>query len=232
MSQMIALNFKYLLIGLTLFVAAVGGVALKPTKYIADQGSKINLETLIPLQFADWKIDKTITPLLADPSQTAELNKIYNQTLSRTYVNSHGEHIMLSLAYGGDQSRTLQVHKPEVCYARQGFQIEQMIKAVIDTAIGQIPVMHLVAKQGARNEPITYWIRMGDSVTRGWFEQNLARLSYGLTGKVPDGMLVRVSNISDDEQESYGIQQAFLSAMLQAVRVEDRARLVGKPATH
>jgi hypothetical protein len=69
-------------------------------------------------------------------------------------------------------------------------------------------------------------------VTCGWFEQNLVRLSYGLTAKVPDGLLVRVSNISNDEQDSYRIQQVFLTALLQGVRKEDQVRLVGKLATY
>jgi EpsI family protein len=88
--------------------------------------------------------------------------------------------------------------------------------------------MRLVAKQGTRNEPITYWIRVGDSITRGWIEQKLTAIGYGLIGKVPDGLLVRVSSLSNDEQGSYRVQQVFLSAMLHAVRSEDRFWLVGR----
>lgn len=213
-----------------MLVAAGLTLGMTPSHKITDQGPKLDLETMIPKQFADWTIDSSIVPIAPDPQREALLNKIYSQTLSRTYVNVAGQRVMLSIAYGGDQSRALQAHKPEVCYASQGFQIGQMTKAIVDTAIGQIPVMHLVAKQGSRNEPITYWIRVGDSITRGWFEQNLARLSYGLAGKVTDGLLVRVSTISNDEKASYGIQQTFLTAMLQGVRKEDRVRLVGKLA--
>jgi len=88
--------------------------------------------------------------------------------------------------------------------------------------------MHLVARQGARTEPITYWIRVGDSLTRGWIEQKLTAIGYGITGKVPDGLLFRVSNISNDEQKSYQIQQEFLASLLQEVRFDDRYWLVGK----
>jgi EpsI family protein len=222
------INLRYLIIGLAMLVAAGLAVVLSPREKTADQGPKIDLEVMIPKQFGEWKIDSSIAPLISNPQQEALLNTIYSQMLSRTYVNSSGQRVMLSIAFGGNQSKALQVHKPEVCYAAQGFQIGTMTKAMLNTDIGQIPVMHLVAKQGTRNEPITYWIRTGDTVTRGWFEQNLARISYGLTGKVPDGLLVRVSNISSDEQDSYRIQQTFLTAMLQGVRKEDRVRLVGK----
>lgn len=219
---------RHLIIGLAMLTAAGLAFALTPRERISDQGPKINLETMIPKQFGEWKLDETIVPLLADPGQTALINELYNQTLSRTYVNPAGERVMLSIAYGGNQSKELQVHKPEVCYVAQGFQIGEMTKSKVNTPIGEIPVMNLVAKQGTRNEPITYWIRMGDSVTRGWFEQNLARISYGLTGKVPDGLLLRVSSISSDEEQAYKTQQVFLTAMLQGIRKEDQAWLVGK----
>ena len=87
--------------------------------------------------------------------------------------------------------------------------------------------MRLVARQGIRNEPITYWIRVGDSLARGWIEQKVAAIGYGLTGTAPDGLLVRVSSISNDDQDSYRVQQDFLSGMLKAVRSEDRFWLVG-----
>lgn len=223
-----SINLKYLLIGLSMAIAAGLAFALTPRVKLADQGPNVSLESLIPKQFGEWKIDETIVPLLADPRQTALLDEIYSQTLARTYVNSSGQRVMLSIAYGGVQSKELQVHKPEVCYASQGFQVGGMTKSQFDTPEGKIPVMNLVAKQGARNEPITYWIRMGDSITRGWFEQNLARLSYGLTGKVPDGLLVRVSSISNNEKEAYKVQQVFLMDMLQGLDKDGRAWLLGK----
>ena len=135
---------------------------------------------------------------------------------------------MLTIAYGQDQSTDLHVHRPEICYATSGFDVGEISKTFVNTTIGRIPVMHLVAKQGIRNEPITYWIRVGDSLTRGWFEQKLTAIGYGLTGKVTDGLLFRVSTISNNEQDSYRIQQAFLAAILQAVRSEDRHWLVGQ----
>lgn len=201
---------------------------MTPNIEIADQQDKINLEAMIPAEFGAWKVDPFTAALVVNPDDKGLLNKIYNQTLSRTYINNVGERVMLSIAYGRDQSTDMHVHRPEICYRAGGFDIGEMTKTFVDTTIGRIPVMHLVAKQGTRNEPITYWIRVGDSLTRGWFEQKLTAIGYGLTGKVPDGLLFRVSTISNDEQDSYRIQQAFLAAILQAVRDEDRYWLVGQ----
>jgi len=189
---------------------------------------KINLESIIPGKFDGWKIEPATTASIVNPDDKGLIVKIYDQTLSRTYVNDEGERIMLSIAYGRNQSTDLQVHRPEICYAAGGFDVGKMTKTFVDTTIGRIPVMHLVAKQGIRNEPITYWIRVGDSLTRGWFEQKLTAIGYGLTGKVPDGLLFRVSSISNDEQDSYRIQKKFLESLLQAVRSEDRFLLVGR----
>lgn len=201
---------------------------MTPSIEITDRQDKINLESMIPAEFGAWKIDTFTAALVVNPDDKGLLNKIYNQTLSRTYINNVGERVMLSIAYGRDQSKDMQVHRPEICYRAGGFDIGEMTKTFVDTTIGRIPVMRLVAKQGARNEPITYWIRVGDSLTRGWFEQKLTAIGYGLTGKVPDGLLFRVSTISNDEKDSYRIQQAFLAATLQAVRNEDRYLLVGQ----
>ena len=188
----------------------------------------INLESLIPLEFSNWKIDLSSAPYLVNPDAEGVIKKLYSQILSRTYINNAGERVMLSIAYGSNQSTDLHVHRPEQCYLASGFDIGKMTKTTVDTTIGRIPVMQLVAKQGRRNEPITYWIRVGDSLTRGWVEQKLKAISYSFTGKVPDGLLFRISTISNNEQESYRIQQEFLTTMLQAVRSEDRYWLVGQ----
>ena len=217
-----------IILGLLMVSSGALTMVMTPTVKIGNQQNPINLETMIPGEFNDWKIDRSIAPNLVNPEVKEKISKIYSQTLSRTYINNQGERVMLSIAYGSDQSTDLHVHRPEVCYLTSGFDVGKMTKTFAETTIGRIPVMHLVAKLGTRNEPITYWVRVGDSVTRGWFEQKVAALSYGLTGKVPDGLLFRVSTISSDEQDSYRIQQLFLSSILQAVRSEDRYWLVGR----
>lgn len=216
---------------LGLLMVSSGALTMVMTPSLQAKQSKIDLETLIPREFNGWKVDSAAVSLMINPDIKETINKIYSQTLSRTYINRQGERVMLSIAYGTDQSTDLQIHRPEVCYLSGGFEVGEMTKTFVETTIGRIPVMHLVAKQGTRNEPISYWIRVGDSLTRGWLEQKVVALSYGLTGKVPDGLLFRVSTISNDEQDSYRIQQTFLTALLQAVRSEDRYWLVGRLET-
>lgn len=217
-----------LILGMLMTMSGVLTKVMIHTSQPAIPQDTLNLENIIPREFDRWKVDSSTAAHMINPDDKGLLNKLYNQTLSRTYINNEGQQVMLSIAYGRDQSSDLHVHRPEICYATGGFDISNMTKTFVDTAIGRIPVMQLIAKQGNRNEPITYWIRVGDSLTRGWFEQKLTAIAYGLTGNAPDGLLFRISTISDDEQDSYLIQKTFLTTMLQAMRSDDRHWLVGQ----
>ncbi|HQS99166.1 MAG: EpsI family protein [Hydrogenophilales bacterium 16-64-46] len=222
------ISFKHLVIGLLMFASAGLALALKPTVKVADSGPKIDLETLIPKNFGDWKLDETIVPLIANPEQEAVINKIYSQTLSRTYVNPKGERIMLSIAYGGDQSDSMAVHKPEVCYPAQGFQVLKNVSGIFTTGAGDIPVKRLVATQGARIEPITYWTTVGDAVAVNGLERKINQIKYGLTGQIPDGLLFRISSIQADESSAYKLQDEFARALLNSLPVDGKERIVGR----
>jgi EpsI family protein len=134
---------------------------------------------------------------------------------------------MLSIAYGGDQSKALQLHLPEVCYVAQGFQMLDERSDALATGFGKLPVKRLVARQGQRNEPITYWITIGDRAVMSGIQQKLQRMAYGLSGKIPDGMLVRVSTIQASETEAFRLQDRFVADMLGVMAPKDRVRLLG-----
>lgn len=221
------ISFKHLLIGLLMFAAAGMALALKPTAMVASTGPKIDLESLIPKRFGEWKLDETIVPLIANPEQEAIINRIYDQTLSRTYVNARGERIMLSIAYGGDQSDAMQVHRPEACYPAQGFKILKNANDVFSIGDSNIPVRRLVATLGPRIEPITYWTTIGDTVEVNDFKWKLQQLKFGLTGKIPDGLLFRVSSIGGDDVAAYAAQDDFTRALLRELSPDARKRIVG-----
>jgi EpsI family protein len=216
------------LMGLLMASSAALTVALTPTVRIADQKGPFSLAQIVPSAFGDWHLDTTMAPLQVDPRIQAKLDKLYNQTLSRTYVNPRGQRLMLSIAYGGDQSDYMAVHKPEACYAAQGFDVTKAAAGTIATPYGAVPVKRLLAVRGSRTEPITYWVTVGDRAIRpDGLTPKLQQLRYGLTGKVPDGMLVRVSSIAADEEEQYLLQSQFIEALLAAIAAPDRTRFVG-----
>lgn len=201
--------------------------ALTPKPRVLQPHEQFSLEQMIPQRFGDWRIDPSIVPLAPDPEQQSMLEKIYDQTLSRTYINSQGQRVMLSIAYGGDQSKALQLHLPEVCYVAQGFQMQKDAEDNLTTRFGELPVKRLVARLHERNEPITYWITIGEHASRAGIQQKLHRLAYGLSGEIPDGMLVRVSTIQSNETQAYGVQDRFVAEMLGVMAPRDRTRLLG-----
>jgi len=220
---------KFVAIGLLMLAAAGAAAALTPTRKMADGATPVDLAKMVPAEFGDWRIDRSIVPLTVSPDVQARLDKIYNQTLSRTYVNGSGARVMLSIAYGGDQSDGMRAHRPEVCYAQQGFQVSQMVESVLATAERNMPVMRLVARQGQRNEPITYWMTVGDQIVLDGLQQKLAQLRYGFNGTIPDGLLVRVSSFDRDPARAYLLQDEFSRALLSSLPPEHRSRLVGLP---
>jgi EpsI family protein len=205
--------------------------ALTPRQKVAAVQDRFDLESIVPKQFGAWRVDNSVVPLTPDETQKELIAALYDQTLARTYVNDQGQRVMLSIAYGGDQSKQLQLHLPEVCYVAQGFQMVREEKGELPTHYGKLPIKRLVARQNARNEPITYWVKIGDRAVMSGLDQKYQRFLYGLSGKIPDGMLVRVSTIEADEGNAYRVQDRFVNQMLDALTPRDRARLLGAPAS-
>ena len=87
----------------------------------------------------------------------------------------------------------------------------------------------LLAVQGSPNEPITYWITIDDKIALPGLQRKILQLRNGLTGKVPDGMLVRVSSFSRDNDAAYRAQDKFVGELLSAMSEADRIRVAGRP---
>ena len=202
----------------------------RPTVHLADRIGKPVLETLFPKQFGPWRLDASLPVILPAPDVQARLDAIYNQVLARTYVNGAGQRIMLSVAYGGDQSDGTSAHRPEVCYPAQGFEITANKKDVLTTAGGTLTVRKLMSKLGGRNEPITYWVVVGSEVATTGIEQKLVQMRYGLRGVIADGMLVRVSSIDADMARAHALQSGFIAEMAAAIPRDARPRVFGELA--
>jgi len=216
-----------ILVAALMIMTSLAAPVLKPVRA---EGPSLQLESLVPRTFGDWSIDPSIVPVAPSADVQAKLDRIYSQTVSRTYVNAAGEHMMLTIAYGGDQSDALKAHRQEVCYTAQGFTIHDLHSDELAVRGGSIPVTRMLAVRGERSEPVTYWFTMGDRVVRGRVERLMVQLREGFAGGIPDGMLVRVSSISGDSRAAYAAQQAFVAELLGAMPSQQRARLAGAAA--
>lgn len=208
--------------------AAVATRFARPTRRLTDEQGSLELETVFPTQFGEWQIDNRMPVQLVSPDLAQFIARIYTATLSRVYVNRRGDRIMLSVAYGGDQSDATRAHRPEVCYPAQGFEISADGVGQVDTAAGALRVRRLVARATGRTEPITYWVVVGTRTALSGTEQKLAQLHYGLRGQIPDGLLVRVSSLSIDVPGAHRVHERFINQLSHALAPEVQARVMGE----
>ncbi len=210
-------------------LAAVLAVVMVPSVGVAAMTEAVPLETLFPATFGNWRIDPDVIPVEPPADLRKVLAESYDQTLSRTYVNNRGYRIMLSVAYGGKRNQGMDIHRPEICYPAQGLAVRRdTTEQTVEFDHHPLTLRRLVAGAGNRNEPISYWLVIGRSVASFGFGHRLALLKYGLTGHVPDGMLVRVSSIDGDEPGAFREQDAFLQDMVAALSPDFRRRILGE----
>lgn len=213
-----------------LMLGGAGAAAwAKPRRQLADEIGIPDLPSLFPKRFGNWREDTSIPVILPSPDVQALLDRIYNQVLARTYVNAEGQRIMLSVAYGGDQSDGTSAHRPEVCYPAQGFAITANDASTLTLEEGKrIPVRRLMSRLGGRAEPITYWIVVGGEVVTSGIGQKLAQLRYGVRGVIADGMLVRVSSIDPEPDRAFAVHDRFVTDLLHTLDGPQRARVAGQ----
>lgn len=219
-----ALRRSVLLSGSMLSAAALAH-ALTPRERLVLREGTTRLEDAIPTEFGGWRLDEAQGIVAPSPDVQATLDAIYDEMLARTYRHEEGSRVMLSIAYGRDQGRVLQIHKPESCYAAQGFKVSGLEKVTLSLAGRDVRAMRMVGTRGQRVEPVTYWIRIGTRIVRGWSEQNLVRIGTGLEGYIPDGFLFRVSSVSADLQGAFETQARFAEDLLGAVAAPTRRLL-------
>lgn len=220
-------NSKNLALLVLMIAAAALGAVLRPGISMADERAPIDLEAMVPTQFGDWREETNVMAQVVNPQQQETLAKIYSQTLSRTYVNSKGYRIMLSIAYGKNQSDSLQLHKPEVCYPAQGFSLEMLTRGSLKVGERHIPVTKLLTKLGKRVEPVTYWTVVGDSIVTTGLNKKMAEIAYALNGRIPDGMLIRFSSIDSAAPIAYEEQERFANAFSLGLPAVHRGRFEG-----
>ncbi len=204
--------------------------AMRPTIVLADERAPIDLEAMVPTQFAGWREQPNAAMHIIDPELQATIEQIYTEVLTRNYIGPGGERIMLSIAYGRDQRDGLQLHLPEVCYPAQGFRLKDIEEVPLDLPGGTITVRRMSTQLAQRFEPVTYWTVVGEHVTTGGLSKKLVEMRYSLFGLIPDGMLVRVSSIDRDTERAYRIHAEFAAAMVAAIAAEHRPRFAGVSA--
>jgi EpsI family protein len=84
------------------------------------------------------------------------------------------------------------------------------------TSFGNIDVRRLTTTKGPRDEPVTYWLTVGDHVIRNKFDKRLMEFRLALTGQIPDGLLFRISSIDKEPERAFTMQQQFVADLMGA----------------
>src|SRR5260221_10868411 len=222
---------------LAVLVTAVCADVFVPRTLMASANQSLNLELMIPQAFGKWKYRPTlglVTPTVPEYVETNEQKglaaKIYSQEIGRTYVDDEGHTVMLLIAYGPEQNYRLKAHRPEVCYTAQGFRVWDKIEHGLSITDNADPLRfsRLITQRETRFEPVSYWLRVGNDVSTGVFDNQLLRLKYGLRGLIPDGALVRVSTIGLPAPQSFELQDKFIKDLLNSVTPAAQRFLIGR----
>lgn len=207
----------------------INGVRALPEQRVA--APPIDLERVIPKVFADWQHEPRGASVIVSPDAQALLDKLYAQVLNRTYLNADGYRVMLALAHGSDQRGALQAHRPEICYPAQGFVLHDSHPGTIPVEGGSLPVRRMTASLGPRHEPVTYWFTVGERAIGTGLDRKFAEMKATLTGRIPDGLLFRLSSIDSDARRAFRLHGDFIRGLLAAVEPQHRVRLSGLVAT-
>lgn len=222
---------RHAIMGIACLVAAGSAMALKPRRRLS-LGGDTQLDVIIPGSFHGWTEQPT-DALITPEGEDSLAARLYSQVVGRLYINGQGIMVMLLIAYGDTQNDLLQLHRPEVCYPAFGFAITQSAKVQIPLAGDvAIPARALTASSAQRVEQILYWTRIGEHLPTDGREQRIAKLEDQFAGIVPDGVLVRISVISEDAAEGLALNQSFATDLMNAIPARNRPMLIGTQAAN
>lgn len=207
--------------------ASALGKWAQPTVLMAELHPRAPLTAVFPENFEGWTQDHSNVNVQLPPDVEQQVKTIYTETADRVYVNASGQRMMVTVAYGRDQSDGFKVHRPEVCYAAQGFVVKQPVAGALNLGGRNIEVQRVDTSMGDRFEPVTYWMVIGDNVVNTPWRHKLQQIRYAFHGLIADGLLVRVSSFSRDPERAYADQAAFVRQWMAHVPADQRARLFG-----
>ena len=215
------------LIGGACALTASAAYAATPRERMSLLG-KAKLEDLVPRAFGTWS-ELPSNNVVVPQSDDSLAARLYAQTVTRVFVNnSDGTGVMALFAYGDTQSDQLQLHRPEVCYPAFGFEVLESVAVNIALSQGAvIPARRLTAQSALRTEHVAYWTRIGEYLPQNGDEQRSAKLRTAFQGIIPDGILVRISNLQTTPDAGFAVNQRFAAQLIDAMPKQALPVLVG-----
>ncbi|WP_085315226.1 exosortase C-terminal domain/associated protein EpsI [Derxia lacustris] len=208
--------------------------ALRPTQLMT--ALDISLESGVPTRLRDWVV-------VPSPAFQASLDlvgdgdgqdntKPYDQVVMRDYRNEAGAVVMLAIAYARVQRQEVKIHRPDLCYRSQGFEVQAIAPASFAlVSESGVPVVgrRLLARRADRLEAVVYWLRTGTQYSDRAWDARLQIFTDGLEGRVPDGVLVRASQIvasPGDAEAAWAQLETFLADLVAGSSADIRPLLL------
>lgn len=161
------------------------------------------------------------------PPPDALSDRLYDNLVTRVYEGEGQAPITLLIAYNPIQNGVLQVHRPETCYSVGGFALTKPVDGELTLARRSVSTVSFAAVGVDRSEQVLYWTRVGETFPRAWSEQRLAVIRANLAGVIPDGMLMRLSILSNDGKDAQFALSQFAKAFVSTSPAPLRRILLG-----
>ncbi|MCW3796563.1 EpsI family protein [Sphingomonas sp. BN140010] len=213
------------LVGGALLASALASGALARAVGASGPAGTLRAED-VPQRFAEWRFSPSNTLLI--PEGEGAGDPVYDQVVARHYVSDTDLPVMLLIAYGGAQSGSTQLHRPELCYPAAGFRMIDHPDVLLRLpGAPPIPARTLTGTAPGRTEQIVYWSRVGADFPTRSLAQRWSVLRQTIAHGAPDGALVRFSAITEDQDAGLAALRRFAAALLAASGPNLRQLLVG-----
>lgn len=214
-----------------LVLAGALGALLRPA---AGAAPAVALEAAMPERFGDWRVVPWAGPAEANVRRhdAPDYDNPYDQVVMRAYADGRGSVITLVVAWGASQRQEVKIHRPELCYAAQGYEVQGLRAVRLGGMPGTArPVegQRMQVRGSGGLEAVSWWVRIGGLYSQGAVATRLHILAEGLQGRVPDGVLVRASRpvaSAADGPAAHAELESFLREFVAAVPAPARALLL------
>jgi EpsI family protein len=200
-----------LIAGSLLLAVSAASVGLKPKRMFKTL-THDELGAAIPMQVGAYRFATTSGLVLPPSDELSE--RLYDQVLTRVYAAPGKLPIMALFAYGSVQNLSLELHRPDECYPQQGFTITKPETLPLTFGGHRIPASILSAdRPDGYAEQVLFWSRIGGQFPPDRTAQSLLVARENFAGRMPDGLLVRLSVPTTDRVLALGATKEFLDAL-------------------
>lgn len=225
-----------LMVAVLLLLAA--GTARLLTPQLSEVMTVVDLESALPSEFGDWReLPSPFIQVNVAVDGEPSLDQPYDQVVMRAYQHRDGDIVYLAVAWGRRQRQEVKIHRPDLCYTAQGYRVaalENRRFEGIETPSGVVAGKRMLALGRRGGEAISYWMRIEELFSEDAWDTRMHILRQGLTGRIPDGVLVRASVRVRDSREAalaWPVAEAFLADLANGLTPPARRMLLGPEAS-